>query len=87
MPKSYQVQRTIGTASDAVEVIPSDETVYDPPLDALWVGTGGNVTVRTRKGTTVTFKNVPDGYPLAQQVDKVLAATDASDIVGMIVDA
>ncbi len=87
MAESYQVQRTIGTATDAVAVVKSDATFYDPPLAALWVGGAGNVAVRTRKGSTVTFVGVPAGTMLPQQVDKVLAATTATDIVGLRIDA
>lgn len=84
MAESYQIGSTLESAEDAVAVAPSDATVYAPPLSSLWVGTAGDVAVRTRAGTTVTFKSVPAGTELKVQVDKVLAATAASNIVGLI---
>lgn len=84
MAETYQINRTLDSAEDAVTVIPSDATVYDPPLSSLWIGGLGDVAVRTRAGSTVTFTGVPAGTEMKVQVDKVLAATTASDIVGLI---
>lgn len=72
-----------GPAGDAVSITTSDSTVYDPPLRSLYVGTTGNVAVRTRGGTTITFTSVPVGmFPV--QCDKVLSTgTTASGLIGL----
>lgn len=53
---------------------------------ALYVGTGGNVTIRTKSasGTTtnITFNNVPDGGYVLAEGDQIRATgTTASNIV------
>lgn len=71
-----------GPASDGAPVTPSDAT--DVEFRALWVGTGGNVSVIFFNGSsTVTLTNVPDGTLLPIMVRKVMAATTASGIVGL----
>lgn len=70
-------------AQDAFAVTASDATVIR--AEALYVGTGGNVAVVTRKGTTVTFSSVPSGSILPVAVTKVNSTnTTASGIVGLI---
>ena len=61
----------------------SDVTVVN--YKSLYIGTGGNVAVRLvgNPGTTLTFVNVPDGTWLPVWVVKVLAATTASDMIGI----
>lgn len=49
---------------------------------ALWIGTGGDVTLTTKGGNTVTFANVPDGTLLPVRATHVTAAT-ASDILAL----
>ena len=50
---------------------------------ALYVGTGGNVVLVNRSGSLITFKNVPDGYPLKGIYPIGLMATNttATDII------
>lgn len=68
------------TPRDAVTVTPSDSTVVN--VDGFYVGTAGNASVITAKGTTVIFKNIPAGTTIPQACQKILAATTASDIIG-----
>ena len=69
------------SASDANTVTPSDATVI-PVTRALYIGTGGDVVVRMASGVTRTFKNTISGI-LPIQVDKVMAATTATDILAL----
>lgn len=72
-------------AGSLVAVTPSDSTIYTAPFRGLWVGTGGNVAIKTPGATAaVTLVNVPDGYLLAVKAEYVMSTnTTASDIVGM----
>lgn len=80
-----RVPRAAGdVADDGFAVTPSNDTVFDPVPRALWVGTGGDLTVRTKRGTTLQFTNVPDGQLLPISCDQVRATgTDADDIVAL----
>jgi len=61
-------------------VAKSDTTVLMPGI--LYVGTGGSVVVKpANQPDAVTFANVPNGTWLPVLVDKVMAATGASDIL------
>ncbi|MDA7618940.1 hypothetical protein N8618_00570 [bacterium] len=51
---------------------------------ALYVGTGGDITVEMSSGQSVTFKNVPDGTFLPIAVSKVTAVANGA-IVGDII--
>jgi hypothetical protein len=69
---------------NAVAVTKSDATVYDPPLDQLYVGGTGAVTVVTVGGQTVAFAAVPAGTWLKIRCTKVKSTgTDATSIVGV----
>lgn len=59
-------------------VTPSDSTIYS--FRALWIGTGGDVTITAIDGSVAEYKNVPDGYRLDVAGTKVMAATTAEDI-------
>jgi hypothetical protein len=82
---SYTTQPDFAT--EAVAITPNDTMDSTTHLGeaALYVGTGGDVTVRLRKATAnVTFKNVSDGCWLPVICDYVLATdTTASDIVAV----
>jgi hypothetical protein len=66
-------------------VTPSDATVYTNSMRALYVGTGGDVTVRMiRDGNTLLFRNVPSGTLLPIAVDQVRATgTTAADMISL----
>ena len=66
----------------AVAVTTSDTTVL-PVTRALFIGTAGDVAVRMADGQTVTFVNIANGTMLPIQVDQVLVATSASNILAI----
>lgn len=71
----------VSAAWGAVAVTKSDSTII-PTTRSLYIGVTGNLTVRMARGETATFANVPVGvFPI--QVDQVLNATTASNIVAM----
>ena len=74
----------IDPALDGKAVVPSDSTVL-PLTRALYVGSTGNVTVRFKGGSIVTFIAVPAGQYLVVQVDQVRATgTSAGSIVALL---
>lgn len=68
----------------AVAVTPSDTTVYDPPLKAIYVGaTGGNLTLRVGN-TDVLFAGTVVGSVIYCQCSRVMATgTAATSLVGL----
>jgi hypothetical protein len=71
-----------GAATDALAITPSDSTVVN--VDAIYVGTTGNVAVTTLKGTVITFPSVPAGFILPIKSTKVMSTnTTASNLVGL----
>ncbi len=70
-----------GIASDAFAITPSDATVQR--ANAVWVGSAGNVAVKTEDGTTVTFTGAQAGSILPIRTMQVLATnTTAGSLVG-----
>jgi hypothetical protein len=67
---------------DAIEVTPSDDTDLGI-TKAIYVGGTGDLVVTMASGNDVTFVDVPAGFLLNLRVQKVLAATDASQIVAL----
>lgn len=66
-------------------VTKSDMTTYTPLLDALYVGTTGDINVVDALGNTVLFTSVPAGSILPIRCLQVLSTnTTASNIIGMI---
>lgn len=73
-----------GPARSAEAVTPDDATDLTNVSRALWVGTGGDLTVITQAGETVALLNVPDGSLLPLCVSRVkLTGTSATDIVAL----
>lgn len=73
------------TAQDAYAITKSDTTVLQNPFAALYVGTTGDVAVKTSRGNTVTFSSVPAGAVIPISGNMVLSTgTSASGIVGLV---
>lgn len=73
-----------GPARSAEAVTPSDTVDLAAVSRALWVGTGGDLTVIMQDGITVALLNVPDGSLLPICVSRVKSGgTSASDIVAL----
>lgn len=77
-----------GPAGSAFAVTPSDSTVFTRKARALYIGTGGNISVRTYNmaGTLdyVLFTNVADGQIIPVMTDMVYSTnTTASGIVAL----
>lgn len=72
-------------ASKAEPLTPSDTVVYDYAYRAIYVGTGGTITlIPVENLASVTFENVPDGTILPVSVKKLLATgTSATNIIGL----
>ncbi len=73
-----------GPAYRLVAITPSDSTVLTG-VRALWVGGAGNLAlVAAGDSGTVTVSGVPAGTLLPIAVSKVMAATTATLIVGLL---
>jgi len=67
-------------AESGAAVTLSDTTILQPGV--LFVGTGGNVKVRTRGGSDITFNNVADASFIPVVATMVYSTgTTASDIL------
>ncbi|XUU61080.1 spike base protein, RCAP_Rcc01079 family [Erythrobacter sp. HA6-11] len=75
----------IAPSSFCFAITPSDALDLPAVTKALYVGTGGNVTlVPVDNAAPVTFVNVPGGAILDVRVSQVrTTGTDASDLVGL----
>ena len=68
----------------ATAVTKSDATTYAPPIDALYVGTAGDVAVRGLDGTNFTMVACLAGTIYNVTCDRVLATgTTAANIVAL----
>lgn len=90
MADTFASDTLITAARSAFAITKSDETNYltDASLRvprALYVGTTGDVVVQlVSDAGTVTFKAVPAGAVLPIRPQRVLAATTAADILGLV---
>jgi hypothetical protein len=67
----------------AVAISPADDVDLAVVTRALYVGSGGDMSVRMYDGSVVTLANVPSGTMLPLRVDRVLATgTTAAAILG-----
>lgn len=74
-----------GPASHAFPITPSDAADLTEAVRALYVGSGGAVSLRTVSGSVATFLTVSAGSILPVRADRVLqTGTTAGDIVGLI---
>jgi len=76
--------QNFGPAADATSITPDDGTVLTATTKGLYVGVGGDLAVRMKDGTTLTFIGVGSGAILPLRVDIVLATgTTATDIIAL----
>lgn len=82
--KSASSIEFLTSASGAIAITKSDSTVLSPTPRAIYVGGAGDLAVTMIDGTTVTFSGVPAGTTLPIRCSKVMAATTATNILGLI---
>jgi hypothetical protein len=72
-------------ARDAFAITPHASNEIDPLPKAIFVGTGGHITLRAADATTdVVFKNVASGQILDVRARYIRATgTTATDIIGL----
>lgn len=73
------------SATDAIDV---DVSSADQDLDriarAIFIGTGGNLSLVTLEGNEITFVNIQDGFVLPCQTRKILnSGTTAANIIAL----
>ncbi len=73
------VQAIIPTYAEAITKSDTASNTFS----YIYVGTTGNVVVTTEDGQTVTFTAVPAGQYIWVRTSKVMAATTASNLVGL----
>lgn len=79
---AHRTSNATVAAHGAVAVTPSDATEL-PVTRGLFVGTAGDLAVIMADGQTVTFLNIANATLLPIQVQKVLVATSASNILAL----
>ena len=79
------VDSPIAPAQNCFAIEPSDTAELAAVTKALFIGEGGDVTLRTLRGTAdVTFRNLPNAYVLDVRAIAVRATgTSAGNIVGL----
>jgi hypothetical protein len=80
-----QIDTLSQPAREAFAITPHATNEVDPLPKAIFVGTGGNITLRAAdSGLDVVFKNVASGQILDVRARFVRASgTTATDIVGL----
>lgn len=73
-----------GPALDGFPITPSDTNDLRDLTRAIYVGAAGDIRVELAWGGLVTLKSVPAGTILPLRARKVLAATTASSLVGLL---
>ncbi|MFC3058808.1 spike base protein, RCAP_Rcc01079 family [Paenirhodobacter populi] len=69
---------------NAVPITPSDTEALEYAADSLWIGSAGNVRLKTISGQIATFKNIASGTILSVRTAQVFATdTTAGSIVGL----
>ncbi|WP_105424628.1 spike base protein, RCAP_Rcc01079 family [Neorhizobium tomejilense] len=74
-----------GPAASGFAITPSDSADLPETTRALYVGTGGHLSVRMLSGETLTLSNIPGGGLLPLRVTRVFATgTTAVAIAGLV---
>lgn len=69
-----------GSFKNTVDIVTSNTTIYAPRLQALYVGTIGDLVIKDGNNQTRTYKNAEGWFFI--EVRQVLEATTAEDVVG-----
>lgn len=74
-----------GPSSSAFVITPDDDNDLTYPIRALYVGTGGDITLILQDDTVaIALVNVLPGSCLPLQIKRILSSgTGASDLVGL----
>ncbi|MFY7836465.1 MAG: spike base protein, RCAP_Rcc01079 family [Novosphingobium sp.] len=72
-------------AGTCFPITPHDTVEFERATKAVYVGTGGDLVLRSVNGTAdVTFRNLPAGFILDVRVRAIrLTGTTAADLVGL----
>ena len=83
-PFAFNSDTPTAPAAQAFAIIPSNTVELPQPTKAIYVGTGGHVTLRAlRSSADVVYRNVPAGSYLTVRAVYVRATgTTAADLVG-----
>lgn len=86
MPVDQLSRDAVGCAEDAFAITPSDSADLSRIVRQIYVGTGGDVKIITKAGTTVTHSNMQTGsYLSGLRVARVLSTgTTASSLIGYV---
>jgi len=83
MPDNAGTQARI--ASNMWSITPSDTATFELETAGIYVGVGGNITVKKRNSQTQLFTAVPQGTILPVNSIGVMATgTTASNLVGLV---
>jgi hypothetical protein len=84
-PFANTLESVVAPAADCFVITPNDTDDLAKATKAIFVGTGGDVVLRSVSGAAdVTFRNLPDGSILDVRVRAIRASgTSAANIVGL----
>lgn len=84
-PYANTLESVVAPAADCFPISPNDNNDLPKATKALFVGTGGDIVLRSVSGSAdVTFRNLPDGSILDVRVRAVRATgTSAANLVGL----
>ncbi|MDE1159958.1 MAG: hypothetical protein PW791_17110 [Neorhizobium sp.] len=74
-----------GPASSGFAVMPSDNAALTETTRALYIGTGGDLTVRMLSGAVLTLQNVPTGAILPLRTTAVFATGTTAGAIAALV--
>jgi hypothetical protein len=82
---SFSKQTATYTATVPLQITPSDSINLSlGTCRALYVGTGGNISITGGNGVPIVFNNVADSFILPVQATRVNATgTTATDIIAL----
>lgn len=67
-----------------ITISSNNTQVLDPLPKGLWIGSGGNVSIKDTTGNTFVFANVANGTFLDIRPSIILTTTTANDIIGYL---